>query len=100
MKFGVDVCIFNQGNNIKNRKMKISTIHTSDYLRLYGYDKKKVENLKSSERKIYLFYYTKSYSVSRFEAPNNHYAYLQLQSGIIINALNSVTFFNNIKSEV
>ena len=52
MKLEADVCMFNQGNDIKNGKIKISTIHTSDYLRLNGYDKKKVENLQSSDRKI------------------------------------------------
>ena len=55
IKFDIGVCVFSQGNDIKNGKMKISKIHTSDYLRLYGYNPKKVENLQSSDRKIYLF---------------------------------------------
>ena len=42
-------------------------IHTSDYLRLHGYDKKKFENLQSSDRKIYLFYHTQPHPDTGFE---------------------------------
>ena len=79
----------------KIKKMKISTIHTSDYLRLYGYDLKKVENLQSSDRKIYLFYHKQSYPVTGFDKPNNQYAYLHLQNEIIPNALDYDKAFNN-----
>ena len=48
MKFEVDLFVFIQVIDTKKGKLKISPIHTSDYLRLYGYDKKKVEKLKSS----------------------------------------------------
>ena len=80
--------------------MKISTIYTSDYLRLFGYDKKKVEHLQSSDRKIYLFYHTQSYPVTGFEKPNIHYAYLQLQNEILPNALDYDEVFNNEETEV
>ena len=30
MKFDIDLCVFNQGHDVKNRKIKIITIHTSD----------------------------------------------------------------------
>ena len=70
-------------------------IHTSDYLRLYGYDQKKVENIKLSDRKIYLFYHTKSYPVTGFDKRNNHHKYLQLQNEILSNALDYDEVFNN-----
>ena len=100
MKFEVDVCVFNQENDIKNNKMKFRTIHTSDYLRLYGYNKKKVENLQLSDRKIYLLYHTQSHPVNGFRASNNHYAYLQLQNEILPKLLDYDTGFTNDETEM
>ena len=75
-------------------------IHTSDYLRLYGYDPKKVENLQLSDGKIHLFYHTQSYPVTGFEKTNNHYANLQLQNGILPNALDYDEVFNNSETKM
>ena len=67
--------------------MKINTIHNFDYLRLHGSDQNKVENLQSSDRKIYLFYHTQSYPVTGFDKTNDYYAYIKLQNKILPNAL-------------
>ena len=100
LKFNIDVCVFNQGHDVKNQKMKISTIHTSDYLRLYGYDLKKVAKLQYSDWKIYLFFHTKAFPVTGFYQPKNHYSYLQLQNKILPNALDYDEIFNNNETEV
>ena len=85
---------------VEKKKMNIITINTSDYMRLYGYDKKKVENLQSLDKKIYLFCHTQSYTVNGLMGPNNHYAYLQQQNEIIPNALDYSKVFNNYKTEL
>ena len=100
MKFDINVCVFNQGHDVKNHKMKIGTIHTSDYLRLYGYDLKKVAKLQFSYRKIYLFYHTQACPVTGFDQQNNHYAYLQLQNKILPNELDFHEFLNVEETEV
>ena len=66
MKFDINVCVFNQVNNIIDRKMNISMILTSYYFMLHCHEQKKFENLQSSDRKIYLFYHTHSYPVTGF----------------------------------